>query len=60
MYLQLELPKEVNIISIGSNDTAKDSDICGIFRGEFTNFTEESNLLEFNQVFCDIEPIDTR
>ena len=59
MYQQLELPEEVDIVSVASNDTAKDNDICSIFRAKDTNFTEENNLLEFSQIFGDIEPVDS-
>ena len=55
IYQQLELHYEVNIVSVASNDTTKDNDIYSIFGGEDTNLIEESNLLEFNQVFGDLE-----
>ena len=42
-----------------SKDTGESSDICIIFGGEDASFAEESNLLEFNQAFVDIEPVDT-
>ena len=48
MYQQLELLKEVDIVSVANNDTAKDNNICSIFSGEDINFIDESNLLEFN------------
>ena len=40
MYQQLELPEEVDIVSVASNDTAKDSNIYNTFGGEDANFTE--------------------
>ena len=60
MCWQLELPEEVDIVSIASNVTAKDSDVCSIFGGKDTNLMEESNLLEFNQVFSDLKLKSTK
>lgn len=52
MYQELELVREIDILSVDSNDNENDGDICSIFGGnEANNLIETRKMIDFKEAY---------
>ena len=59
MYQELELADEIDIVSLDSNDSEHDSDICSIFGGdEANNLIEMGGLIDYEEAYGNPEWIN--
>lgn len=59
MYQELELVREIDILSVDSNDNENDSDKCSIFgRTQVNTLVQTGQTIAFDEVYGSIEWIN--